>query len=406
MWMSLKMMFKGVCTCSVSHILFCLCYCFPVAGGIAGDWMHFLAVNPACLFSLQALSHSALLTDLTQVFPKMLYSHVPQLKAMALGGPLRGQVLIHDPDTNALHVLNPSGKELRSVNFKTLMGSTKEKLTRHFSVEQGRFVMRKDFANESVAIIYQENSNKMDAIDLAEEITQHITFPFVIGGCHPFSRDLWLVTETGTQRPYLLSKPFPEAPVPCVLHPITDDVSDGLEDEHEIKSISTRGLPHDILCSALGDDKRSRSNRLLAGEDYASVAVAQPDQLIEKCPVSFYSFRRSPAKLEEYTGKWSRITKQTGKTRTHCGGGNIASVIMFPKSQVAQAQRLSCEMWHPMVGSFQCKIFRQMFNKTTCWNLSAECFSFYGLSYFVPAFSPLRAGTELDQGRWNRSDKW
>ena len=48
-------------------------------------------------------------------------------------------------------------------------------------------------------------------------------------------------------------------------------------------------------------------------------------------------------------------------------------------AQVAQAQRAPCEIRDPMVGSLQCKIFRQMFNEPL-WNLSAEYFSLYGLS--------------------------
>ena len=262
---------------------------FP--GGNKGDWIHILACNPVSLYSQQTNQDSVLCLDLYDLFPRSHYA-IPQLKMAALGGDLQGQVLIHEQDTNALYLLNPAGKELRTLDFKSIVDNTKERLTRHFSVDKGKFVMSTEFAHENRVVIYQEDSNKMDVVDLADGTTQQITMPFIIGQFHPFSRDLWFVGETGTDRKYLLTKPYPEAPVPCVLHPITTTNLSGEENEHW-KSISTRSLPPGVLSSAVGEEKRSRSNRLLVGaRDYATVAVAQPDQLLEKSPVSFYSFRK------------------------------------------------------------------------------------------------------------------
>lgn len=221
----------------------------------------------------------------------------------ALGGDLQGQVLIHEQVSNSLFLLNPLNKELRTLNFKSLVDNTKERLTRHFSVEKGKYILSSEFANENRVIIYQEDSNKMDVVDLVNGLTQHITLPFIIGRFHPFARDLWLVCETGTDRKYLLNKPYPEAPVPCVLHPIESYSVVGEENE-DWKSISTRGLPPEALSSVCGEEKRSRSNRLLVGSgDYATIAVAQPDQLIEKSPVSFYSFERKTRNHCEESGK-------------------------------------------------------------------------------------------------------
>ncbi|XP_074632889.1 von Willebrand factor A domain-containing protein 8-like isoform X1 [Acropora palmata] len=260
-------------------------------GDSKGDWIHILAFNPISLYSQQSNEDSVLCIELFELFPSSLYA-VPHLKMAALGGDLQGQVLIHEQVSNSLYLLNPLNKELRTLNFKSLVGNTKEKLTRHFSVEKGKYILSSEFANENRVVIYQEDSNKMDVVDLVNGLTQHITLPFIIGRFHPFARDLWLVCETGTDRKYLLNKPYPEAPVPCVLHPIESYSFVGEENE-DWRSISTRGLPPDALSSACGEEKRSRSNRLLVGSgDYATIAVAQPDQLIEKSPVSFYSFKR------------------------------------------------------------------------------------------------------------------
>lgn len=270
-------------------------------GGNKGDWIHTLAFNPVSLYSQQANQDSVLCMDLYDLFPRSHYV-IPKLKMAALGGDLQGQVLIHEQDSNSLYLLNPSKKELRTLNFKSLVDNTKEKLTRHFSVENGKFIMNSEFAHENRVIVYQEDSNKMDVVDLVDGRTQHITMPFIIGQFHPFSRDLWLVCETGTDRKYLLNKPYPEAPVPCVLHPITSNNLDGEENE-QWKSISTRSLPPQALPLTVGEEKRSRSNRLLVGSgDYATAAVAQPDQLIEKSPVSFYSFKREKINKSEESG--------------------------------------------------------------------------------------------------------
>ena len=229
--------------------------------------------------------------DLYNLFPRSYYAK-PSLKMAGLGGDLQGQVLIHEQDSNSLYLLSPSNKELRSLNFKSIVDNTKEKLTRHFSIEKGKFVMSSEFAHGNKIVVYQEDSNKMDVVDLVDGTTQHITMPFVIGKFHPFSRDLWLICETGTDRKYLLTKPYPEAPVPCVLHPVTSNNLGGVENE-DWKSISTRSLPPGALSAAVGAEKGSKSNRLLVGsEDYATIAVAEPDRLLEKSPVSFYSFKK------------------------------------------------------------------------------------------------------------------
>ena len=260
-------------------------------GGNKGDWVHILAFNPVSLYSQQTNQDSVLCMDLYNLFPRSYYAK-PSLKMAALGGDLQGQVLIHEQDSNSLYLLSPSNKELRSLNFKSIVDNTKEKLTRHFSIEKGKFILSSEFAHENKIVVYQEDSNKMDVVDLVDGTTQHITMPFVIGKFHPFSRDLWLVCETGTDRKYLLTKPYPEAPVPCVLHPVTSNNLDGVENE-DWKSISTRSLPPGALSSAVGEEKGSKSNRLLVGsEDYATIAVTEPDRLLEKSPVSFYSFKK------------------------------------------------------------------------------------------------------------------
>lgn len=282
----------------LKHLSSNTCWFLLFLGDNNGDWIHILALNPVSLYSQQTNQDAVSCMDLYDLFPRSYYA-IPQLKMAALGGALQGQVLIHEQDSNSLYLLNPSKKELQDLNFKSLVDNTKQKLTRHFSVEKGKFIMSSEFAHENRIIIYQEDSNKMDVMDLAEGTTQHITMPFIIGQFHPFSRDLWLVCETGTDRKYLLNKPYPEAPVPCVLHPIT---SNG--EENEVwKSISTGSLPPWALSLVVGEEKRSRSNRLLVGpEDYATIAVAQPDKLLEKSPVSFYSFKRRTENQTEVLG--------------------------------------------------------------------------------------------------------
>ncbi|CAH3149934.1 unnamed protein product, partial [Pocillopora meandrina] len=90
----------------------------------------------------------------------------------------------------------------------------------------------------------------------------------------------------------VFAKPYPEASVPCVLHPIESINVCGGDDERWI-SISTRSLPPEAIASFVGAEKGSRSNRLLVGsENYATAAIARPDQLLEKSSVSFYLFQR------------------------------------------------------------------------------------------------------------------
>ena len=70
--------------------------------------------------------------------------------------------------------------------------------------------MSSEFAHENIIIVYQEDSKKKEVVNLNNNTTQHITMPFIIEQFYPFSRDLWLVCETGTDRKYLLTKPYPD----------------------------------------------------------------------------------------------------------------------------------------------------------------------------------------------------
>lgn len=254
-----------------------------------------LAANPVSLYSFQANQHSALCTDLFELFPRNYYSVLPQLKLAALGGTQEGLVLIHDQESNSLFSLDVRRGTVRLVNFQSFTTNATQKLTRHFSVEKAKtFQMCTKFAHENWVAVYEENSNKLDVIDVIDDVTQHITFPFVIGQFHPFSRSLWLLCETGTNRKFFLAKPYPESPVPCVLYPIISENFTPGEEEPLWHSISTRGLVTGALGSALSEDKGFRSNRLLVGkDDYASIAVAEPDKLVVRSPVSFYSFMKS-----------------------------------------------------------------------------------------------------------------
>lgn len=274
------------------------------SGDLRGDWIHALTLNPVTLLSSQTNQHTALSTDLFDLFPSTYLSIQPQLQMAALGQQLSGQVLLFDQDSNVLLKVDPQNASIKFFSFGSLTENTKRKITRHFSVkEQVKFKMCSSFSHDNWVVIYKEGSNKIDVVDIEGEVTQHMTFPFVIEQVHPFSRDLWLLGEPGTDRKYFLGKPYPEAPVPCVLYPIIND-----EDNQESiwQSISTRRLPQDVLCSALGDDKRSRSSRLLTDKDsYANIALSQPDQLVSRSPVTLFTFPRDNTESLE---KQSKLT--------------------------------------------------------------------------------------------------
>ena len=67
---------------------------------------------------------------------------------------------------------------------------------------------------------------------------------------------------------------------------------------------------------------------------------------------------------------WQFRQLQIGFTRTYS---------VRPDSGSPSSTFVPWNIWHPMVGSFQCKIFRQMFRKQLRWNMSAEYFYFYRL---------------------------
>ena len=163
--------------------------------------------------------------------------------------------------------------------------------------------MSSEFAHENIIIVYQEDSNEMDVVDVITiqpnilpcrlSLNSFIRSPATCGSyvrLAPTGSTYW---QNHTQKRLLLAF-FIQLRAVTWAERKTD----------QWKSVSTRSLPPEALSSIVREEKRSRSNRLLVGsEDYATVAVAQPGQILKSRRSVFIRFR-GKSETKPYNQIW------------------------------------------------------------------------------------------------------
>ncbi|KAM9486140.1 von Willebrand factor A domain-containing protein 8 [Clarias gariepinus] len=269
------------------------------------DVIYVAMCNPVSLFIMHERADTLQCIELYDVFPRTISGvWQPFITVAALGSPLKGQVVLHEEQSNTvLHVdlvtgavrrliLSP-GKEEEPMRKSSNWWNTKD--------SQSAFKMCREFAHKNWLLFYKADGKQLDVLDVLEGQVHTISLPINVKAVFLVAEDRWLLVESKTDRKFLLTKPMQmgvEDSGVCQLHSITEDgVSSGFGTSTGIEpsaphDVSSEQLPNENLSTALGQKIVSPNRLVCDSNTYANIIVGFPDLL---SPNEVYSFpRKSP----------------------------------------------------------------------------------------------------------------
>ncbi|XP_076011540.1 von Willebrand factor A domain-containing protein 8 isoform X2 [Genypterus blacodes] len=263
------------------------------------DTVYVATCNPVSLYAMKERGDTIHCMELYDVFPRTISGvWQPFVTIAALGGPLDGQVVLHEEQSNTvLHVDLVTGAVRRLVlSPDSDQPSAKASGWWSSKEQQESYKMCSDFAHKNWLLFYKDNGNQLEVLDVLEGQVHSISLPINLKSVFLVAEDRWLLTESNTNKKFLLTKPMHMAAEDsgvCQLHSITEDsASSGYGGSSEAcvpQMLSCDQLPNENLSAAL-DQKITSPNRVLSDSDsFARIVVGFPDLM---SPNEVYSFKR------------------------------------------------------------------------------------------------------------------
>ncbi|KAM3607170.1 uncharacterized protein V6R79_002729 [Siganus canaliculatus] len=262
--------------------------------------------NPVSLYSMTEHGETVQCMELYDVFPRTVSGvWQPFVTVAPLGGPLDGQVVLHEEESNTVLHLELVTGAVRRLMLSPDSEQPPSRASNWWSRKehQGSHKMCRDFAHKNWLLFYKENGNQLEVLDVLEGRVHSISLPINLKSVFLVEEDRWLLVESNTNKKFLLTKPMHMAVEDsgvCQLHSVSEDsVSSG----HGASSVevstpqmlSSEQLSNENLSAAL-DQKIVSPNRVLADTgSFARVVVGFPDLM---SPNEVYSFQR-PVDLSE-----------------------------------------------------------------------------------------------------------
>eukprot|EP00058_Branchiostoma_floridae_P007969 XP_002593457.1 hypothetical protein BRAFLDRAFT_277037 [Branchiostoma floridae] len=350
-------------TCKTCHNAECLLHMqYLKKHRSASDIVHVTTLNPISVYSMNTNGKTIRQIDLYDVFPG-LRSWQPSVKVAALGGPLEGQVLLHEEKvclkqttlknynykspklftkrkmsttyqvyTNVVLLIDSMTGDLRRLFLTNVVENATRKVSSYFS-EQEKYKMCSEFADENWVVFFQENGNKLDVVNVLDGTAYSVSVPLTIADVHLVSADHFLLTDADKNKKFLLTRPYEGSPV-SQLHAINEDgIVVGQETllvkPAQVNAVGREGLSDSQLSTAL-DQKISSPNRIVGDEaNYASIIIGFPELLSGN---EVYTFPRKAEDENEDPTKQDPFFKGRPKppnreTEVLPGSGQVVRIV-------------------------------------------------------------------------------
>ncbi|XP_064638932.1 von Willebrand factor A domain-containing protein 8-like [Lineus longissimus] len=284
------------------------------------DLIHVVTAYPINLFSMTPKSSRITSINLADIFRTTRGVYRPKLSIAALGAPLEHNVIVHEEMSNIILNVDTSAGWVSRLHTASLLETAADKLVRRFQGSNlETFRMCKEFSHlpDSMVVFYKMNGGDIDIVNVAQGTSLAVSVPIRIKSMNLASPDKFILTETKTDKKFVLSRVKSEmGEVEFVLSPVTED------SPLAINMMTTQSLSDDQLGAALGE-KISCPNRLFAGpESYAGITVGFPELT---APHDIYTIPRTPLpeanpteEKDPILGIFESAAKPTVDSKTMC----------------------------------------------------------------------------------------